>query len=65
MRNRITRTVIAVTAVAAITVAWSMSAKIAGKGKPTEASAPISPHDIAAKQGNTLPVEYWSHPRIS
>ena len=62
MRNRITLAVIAVTAVAAITVAWSMSPKIAGKGKPTEASTPISPLDITVKQGNTLPVEYWSHP---
>jgi hypothetical protein len=51
---------VAIVAVAAaVTVAWSMSAS---KTKPTEASAPISPHDITVKQGNILPTEYWSHP---
>ena len=40
--------------------AWSVSnRKIAN---PTEASAPISPHEIMVKTGNVLPTEYWSHP---
>jgi hypothetical protein len=30
--------------------------------KVTEASAPVSPHEIMVKQGNSLPVEYWTHP---
>jgi hypothetical protein len=53
-------------AVAVIAFAWSISTlarpKIAGKEEATEASAPISPHDITVKQGNILPVEYWAHP---
>ena len=58
MRPRIL--LVAIVAVAAaVTVAWSMSAS---QTKPTEASAPISPHDITVKQGNILPVEYWAHP---
>jgi len=35
-------------------------AKIASKEEATEASAPISPHEMMIKQGNILPVEYWS-----
>jgi hypothetical protein len=64
MRKRIILAAIA--AVALIAFAWSMSTlarpKIVGKGEVTETSAPISPHDITVKQGNTQPVEYWAHP---
>jgi hypothetical protein len=53
-------------AVAVIAFAWSMSTlarpKIASEEEATEASAPISPHEMTIKQGNSLPVEYWSHP---
>ena len=61
------RTILAVmAAVAVIAFAWSISTlarpKIAGKEEATEASAPISPHDITVKEGNILPVEYWAHP---
>jgi hypothetical protein len=61
------RTILAaMAAVAVIAFAWSMSTlarpKIAGKEEATEASAPISPHEMMIKQGNILPVEYWSHP---
>ena len=66
MRNHIILAAIAVlaglTAVAAIAGAWSISHQTAGKGEPTKASAPASPHDIMVKQGSSLPVEYWSHP---
>ena len=54
--------VVGVTAVAAIAGAWSMSHKTAGKSEPTKASAPASSHDTVVKQGNSLPVEYWSDP---
>jgi len=64
MRKRII--LAAMAAVAVIAFAWSMSTlarpKIAGKEEATEASAPISPHNMMIKQGNTLPVEYWAHP---
>ena len=62
MRKRII--LAAMAAVAVIAFAWSISTrpKIAGKEEATEASAPISPHDITVKQGNILPVEYWAHP---
>ena len=64
MRNHIILAAIAVlaslTAVAAIAGAWSIST--AGKGKPTNAAAPVSPHHIMVQQGNSLPVEYWRHP---
>ena len=61
------RTILAaMAAVAVIAFAWSISTlarpKIAGKEEATEASAPVSPHDITVKQGNILPVEYWAHP---
>ena len=61
------RTILAaMAAVAVIAFAWSISTlarpKNAGKEEATEASAPISPHDITVKQGNILPTEYWSHP---
>jgi hypothetical protein len=61
------RTILAaMAAVAVIAFAWSISTlarpKIAGKEEATEASAPISPHDITVKEGNILPVEYWAHP---
>ena len=66
MRNHIILTAIAVlaslTAVAAIAGAWSISHKTAGKGEPTNAAAPVSPHHISVQQGSSLPVEYWSHP---
>ena len=65
MRNHIILASIAVlaslTAVAAI-AGWSQSHKAAGKGEPTTAAAPISPHNIMVKQGNSLPIEYWVHP---
>jgi predicted MFS family arabinose efflux permease len=64
MRKRIILTAMA--AVAVIAFAWSMSTlpkpKNAGTEEATEASASISPHDMTIKQGNILPVEYWSHP---
>ena len=50
----------AIAAVAAIAVVWSVSTL--ATPKVTEASAPVSPHDIMVKQGNSLPVEYWTHP---
>ena len=50
------------TAVAAIAGAWSISHKNAGKGEPTNAAAPVSPHHIMVQQGNSLPAEYWRHP---
>jgi hypothetical protein len=61
------RTILAaMAAVAVIAFAWSMATlagpKIASKEEATEASAPISPHEMMIKQGNILPVEYWSHP---
>jgi len=61
------RTILAaMAAVAVIAFAWSMATlagpKIARKEEATEASAPISPHEMMIKQGNILPVEYWSHP---
>ena len=64
MRKRIILAAMAVVAVIAFAWSMSMSArpKIAGKQEATEASAPISPHDITVKQGNILPVEYWAHP---
>ena len=46
----------------AIAGAWSISHKTAGKGEPTNAAAPVSPHHIMVQQGNSLPVEYWRHP---
>jgi hypothetical protein len=64
MRKRII--LAAMAAVAVIAFAWSILTlarpKIAGKEEATEASAPISPHDITVKEGNILPVEYWAHP---
>ena len=64
MRNHIILVAIAVlaslTAVAAIAGAWSISTS--GKGEPTNAAAPVSPHHIMVQQGNSLPVEYWRHP---
>jgi hypothetical protein len=54
----------AMAAVVAIAFVWSVSTfatpKVADGGQ--EASAPISPHGIMVKQGNSLPVEYWAHP---
>ena len=55
-----------IVAVAAGAAIWSMStlakSKIAGKVEATEASAPISPHDIMVKQGRDVQIEYWPHP---
>ena len=55
---------LAIAAVAGIAIVWSVSTlarpKVTDKGQ--EASAPISPHDVMVKQGNSLPVEYWAHP---
>jgi hypothetical protein len=28
----------------------------------TEASTPVSPHEIMVKQGNSIPVEYFAYP---
>ena len=50
-----------IAALAAIVVVWSMST-LARPKFATEASAPMAPHEIMVKQGNSLPVEYWSHP---
>jgi hypothetical protein len=50
-----------VATVAVIAGAWSKSHRTVGAGAPTEASAPMSPHDMTIKTGNLLP-EYWSHP---
>jgi hypothetical protein len=52
----------AIAAVAAIAVVWSVSTLATPKGEGTQASAPVSPHDIMVQQGNSLPVEYWTHP---
>jgi hypothetical protein len=57
--------VAAVAGVTAIAIAgaWSMSHhKTAAGDAATQASAPMSPHDITVKRGNSMPVEYWSHP---
>ena len=55
-----------IVAVVAVAGVWSMStlakSKIAGKVEATEASAPISPHDIMVKQGKDVQIEYWAHP---
>ena len=52
--------------VAAVAAIWSMStlakSKIAGKVEATQASAPISPHDIMIQQGRDIQIEYWAHP---
>jgi hypothetical protein len=50
----------AIAALAAVAVVWSVATLATPKA--TEASAPVSPHDIMVKQGNSLPVEYWTHP---
>jgi hypothetical protein len=50
----------AIAAVAAGAVVWSVSTRATPKA--TEASAPVSPHHIMVKQGNSLPIEYWTHP---
>ena len=66
MRNHIILAAIAVlaslTAVAAI-AGWSKSHNTPVKGQPTNAAAaPVAPHNIMVKQGNSLPIEYWMHP---
>jgi hypothetical protein len=60
MRKRFVLATVA--AVAAIAVVWSVTTLAKPKGGTTEASAPLSPHDIMVKQGSSLPVEYWTHP---
>ena len=50
----------AIAAVVAVAAVWSVSTL--ATPKVTEASAPVSPRDIMVKQGNSLPVEYWTHP---
>ena len=50
----------AIAATAAVAGVWSVSTL--ATPKVTEASAPVSPHQIMVKQGNSLPVEYWAHP---
>jgi hypothetical protein len=52
----------AMAAVAAIAVVWSVSTLAKPKADGTEASVPVSPHEIMVKQGNSLPMEYWTHP---
>ena len=52
----------AVAAVAALAVVWSVTTLAKPKGGTTEASAPVSPHEIMVRQGSSLPVEFWSHP---
>jgi hypothetical protein len=46
----------AIAAAAAVAGVWSVSTL--ATPKVTEASAPVSPHEIMVKQGNSLPVEY-------
>jgi len=50
----------AIAAAVAVAAIWSVSTL--ATPKVTEASTPVSPHDIMVKQGNSLPVEYWTHP---
>ena len=50
----------AIAAAVAVAAVWSVSTL--ATPKVTEASTPVSPHDIMVKQGNSLPVEYWTHP---
>ena len=50
----------AIAAAVAIAAVWSVSTL--ARPKVTEASAPVTPHHIMVKQGNSLPVEYWAHP---
>ncbi len=50
----------AIAAAAAVAGVWSVSTL--ATPKVTEASAPVSPHHIMVKRGNSLPVEYWAHP---
>ena len=50
----------AIAAAAAVAGVWSVSTL--ATPKVTEASAPVSQHDIMVKQGNSLPVEYWTPP---
>jgi len=55
-----------IVALAALAAVWSMSTlakpKGAGKVEATEASAPISPHQIMVKQGKDVQIEYWADP---
>jgi hypothetical protein len=60
MRKRFV--VATVAAVAAIAVVWSVTTLAKPKGGTTEASAPVSPHEIMVTQGNSLTVEFWSPP---
>jgi hypothetical protein len=56
----------AIAAIAATAAVWSIVTfarpKVAGHVQATEASAPVSPHEITVKQGKSLPVEYWADP---
>jgi hypothetical protein len=62
------RKIISLAAIAAIvgTVAsWTIAMHVRSKAAPVqaaEASAPVSPHEIMVRQGNSIPVEYWAHP---
>jgi hypothetical protein len=60
MRKRFV--VATVAAVAAVAVVWSVTTLAKPKGGTTEASAPVSPHEIMVTQGNSLTVEFWSPP---
>ena len=54
-------TLAAIVAVAAVVLAWSLyqPPKAGGGVAATAASATISPMEITAKNGKTLPVERW------
>jgi hypothetical protein len=55
-----------IVALAALAAVWSMSTlakpKGAGKVEATEASAPVSPHEIMVRQGKDVQIEYWADP---
>jgi hypothetical protein len=62
------RKIISLAAIAAIvgTVTfWTIVTHVksnAAHVQATEASAPVSPHEIMVKQGTSIPVEYFAHP---
>jgi hypothetical protein len=62
------RKIIGLAAIAAIvgTVTfWTIATHVksnAAHVQATEASAPVSPHEIMVKQGTSIPVEYFAHP---
>ena len=58
------RKIISLAAIAAIagTVIATHLKSNAAQFQATEASTPVSPHEIMVKQGNSVPVEYFPHP---